>query len=85
MYKRKPKKCRQNTAQNKKLMKQPKIEKFKCSSDIEEDDPSNDYLDASEEQSFQLVNVQNEEKLSQSNGIIMPTPIRVPTLYVPNP
>ena len=25
MYKRKPKKCRQNTAQNKKLMKQPKI------------------------------------------------------------
>ena len=49
-YKRKPKKCRRNTAEGKHILssKLPKFDKFKCSSDIEEDD-SNDYIPVSEE------------------------------------
>ena len=76
-YKRKPKKCRKGNSEGKHILssKLPKFDKFKCSSDIEDEDDSNDYIPVSEEESFQLGSVEPVEKRN-INKVIKPTPLR---------
>ena len=78
-YKKKAKRSKHSKPEKRKLMNLPKIDKISCFSD-EDQNASEAYIDAEEEESFQLGTEKPAETISLSGSkILMPTPIRAST------